>query len=138
LRGNELSLTTFVNGVPSLTIRTSYSRRAFPRTSFNRSIFSQVVFPAEFGNRFGGILDIVTRNGFDSNGHGSVTFGGGDYLRNNVSFDYGGHTKHFGYFVYGQGFESDRFLNTPEPVRFHDTGKGARSFAQLDYRPKFK
>jgi hypothetical protein len=44
LRGNELSLNTFVNGVSSLTIRTSYSRRAFPRTSFNRSIFLQVVF----------------------------------------------------------------------------------------------
>ena len=24
-------------------------------------------FPAEFGNRFGGILDVVTRSGFDAN-----------------------------------------------------------------------
>ena len=91
-------------------------------------------FPAEFGNRFGGILDIVTRGGFDANGHGSVTLGVGDYSRNNIAFDYGGHTKKFGYFIYGQGFESDRFLNTPEPVRFNDFGKGSRTFAQFDYR----
>jgi hypothetical protein len=134
LRGNELSLNTFINGV------SFYDN---PHQIFTPGISADIVqsvdvftggFPAEFGNRFGGILDIVTRNGFDANGHGSVTLGGGTYSRNNFSADYGGHKKKFGYFFYGQAFESDRFLNTPEPVRFNDNGKGARTFAQFDYR----
>ena len=134
LRGNELSLNTFVNGV---------SFFDNPHQLFTPGLAPDIIqsvnvitggFPAEFGNRFGGILDIVTRSGFDANNHGSVTLGGGTFLRNNLSFDYGGHTKKFGYFVYGGAFESERFLNTPERQLFHDFGKGARSFIQLDYR----
>lgn len=134
LRGNELSLNTFINGV------SFYDN---PHQLFTPGLSPDVIqsvnvitggFPAEFGNRFGGILDIVTRSGFDAQGRGSATIGAGTFLRHNLSLDYGGHTKRFGYFFYGQGFESDRFLNTPEPNRFHDQGYGARSFAQFDYR----
>jgi hypothetical protein len=134
LRGNELSLNTFINGV------SFYDN---PHQLFTPGLSPDIIksvnvvtggFPAEFGNRFGGILDIVTRSGFDSNGHGSATIGAGTFLRNNVSFDYGGHTSRLGYFFYGQGFDSARFLNTPEPNLFNDKGYGARSFAQFDYR----
>lgn len=133
LRGNELSLNTFINGV------SFYDN---PHQLFTPGLSPDIIqsvnvvtggFPAEFGNRFGGILDIVTRSGFDANGHGSATIGASTFLRNNISFDYGGHTPHFGYFFYGQGFESLRFLNTPEPTLLHDKGYGARSFAQFDY-----
>jgi len=135
LRGNELSLNNFINGV---------SFFDNPHQLFTPGLSPDIIqsvnvitggFPAEFGNRFGGILDIVTKTGFDANNHGSLTIGAGDYLRDNVSIDYGGHTERFGYFFYGQAFQSDRFLNTPVPERFRDRGRGSRSFAQLDYRP---
>ena len=135
LRGNELSLNNFINGV---------SFFDNPHQLFTPGLSPDIIqsvniitggFPAEFGNRFGGILDIVTRTGFDANNHGSLTVGAGDYLRDNASVDFGGHTERLGYFFYAQAFQSDRFLNTPEPRRFHDRGRGSRSFAQLDYRP---
>ncbi len=135
VRGNELSLNTFVNGV---------SFFDNPHQLFTPGLAPEVVqsvniitggFPAEFGNRFGGILDLVTRSGFDSSGHGSLTIGGGDALRNNAALDYGGETEKFGYFLYAQAFESQRYLNTAEARGLHDFGKGSRNFAQLDYRP---
>jgi hypothetical protein len=134
LRGNELSLNTFINGV---------SFFDNPHQLFTPGLSADVVqsmnvitggFPAEFGNRFGGILDIVTRSGFDARGHGSATIGAGTRLRDNLAFNYGDHTKRFGYFFYAQGFESERFLNTPEQSLLHDRGYGARTFAQLDFR----
>ena len=134
LRGNELSLNTFVNGV---------SFFDNPHQLFTPGLSPEIIqsvnvitggFPAEFGNRFGGILDVVTRSGFDANNHGSIASGAGTYLRDNASFNYGGHNDSFGFFLCGQVFQSDRFLNTPEPLRFHDRGKGSRSFVQLDYR----
>jgi 5-hydroxyisourate hydrolase-like protein (transthyretin family) len=134
LRGNELSLNNFINGV---------SFFDNPHQLFTPGLSPDIIqsvnlitggFPAEFGNRFGGILDIVTRTGFDANNHGSLTVGAGDYLRDNASIDFGGHSERLGYFFYAQAFQSDRFLNTPEPRRFHDRGRGSRSFAQLDYR----
>jgi outer membrane receptor protein involved in Fe transport len=135
LRGNELSLNNFINGV---------SFFDNPHQLFTPGLSPDIIqsvniitggFPAEFGNRFGGILDIVTRTGFDANNHGSLSVGAGDYLRDNASVDFGGHTERLGYFFYAQAFQSDRFLNTPERQRFHDRGRGSRSFAQLDYRP---
>ncbi|HTF37244.1 MAG TPA: TonB-dependent receptor [Blastocatellia bacterium] len=135
LRGNELSLNNFINGV---------SFFDNPHQLFTPGLSPDIIqsvniitggFPAEFGNRFGGILDIVTRTGFDANNHGSLTVGAGDYLRDNASVDFGGHTERLGYFFYAQAFQSDRFLNTPERQRFHDRGRGSRTFAQLDYRP---
>ena len=135
LRGNELSLNNFINGV---------SFFDNPHQLFTPGLSPDIIqsvniitggFPAEFGNRFGGILDIVTRTGFDANNHGSLTVGAGDYLRDNASVDFGGHSERLGYFFYAQAFQSDRFLNTPERQRFHDRGRGSRSFAQLDYRP---
>ncbi len=134
LRGNELSLNNFINGV-------SFFDNA--HQLFTPGLSPDIIqsvnvitggFPAEFGNRFGGILDIVTRSGFDANNHGSLTLGAGDYLRDNASIDFGGHTERLGYFFYAQMFQSDRFLNTPEPHRFHDRSRGSRSFAQLDFR----
>src|ERR1041384_7217906 len=136
LRGNELSLNTFINGV------SFYDN---PHQLFTPGLAPDVIqsvnvitggFPAEFGNRFGGILDVVTRSGFDAKQHGDVQLGAGPRLRNNLSFDYGGHTRKLGYFFYAQGFETERFLNTPEPNLLHDHGRGTRSFAQLDYRPR--
>jgi TonB dependent receptor-like, beta-barrel/Carboxypeptidase regulatory-like domain/TonB-dependent Receptor Plug Domain len=135
LRGNELSLNTFINGV---------SFFDNPHELFTPGLAPDIIqsvnvitggFPAEFGNRFGGILDIVTRSGFDANNHGSLTIGGGTSLRNNLAVDFGGHTERFGFFLYAQAFETDRFLNTPEPHAFHDFGTGTRSFAQFDFRP---
>ncbi|HST50726.1 MAG TPA: TonB-dependent receptor [Pyrinomonadaceae bacterium] len=133
LRGNELSLNTFINGV------SFYDN---PHQLFTPGLSPDVVqsvnvitggFPAEFGNRFGGILDIVTRTGFDAGGHGTLSLGAGTRLRDNISASYGDHTRRFGYFLYAQGFESERFLNTPTPDLLHDFGKGARSFVQFDY-----
>ncbi|MEW6209854.1 MAG: TonB-dependent receptor [Acidobacteriota bacterium] len=134
LRGNELSLNTFVNGV---------SFFDNPHQLFTSGLAPDVIqsvnvitggFPAEFGNRFGGILDIVTRTGFDADSRGSMNFGLGNYLRDNAAIDYGGHTERLGYFFYAQAFQSDRFLNTPKENIFHDRGRGLRGFAQFDYR----
>src|SRR5262249_47139835 len=134
LRGNELSLNTFINGV---------SFFDNPHQLFTPGLSPEVIqsvniitggFPAEFGNRFGGILDLVTRSGFDSDNHGSLAVGAGNFLRNNLAFDFGGHTSKLGYFVYAQVFENLRFLNTPEPERFHGFGKGGRSLVQFDYK----
>ena len=134
LEGNELSLNTFVNGV------SFYDN---PHQLFSPGLSSDVVqsmnvvtggFPAEFGNRFGGILDIVTRSGFDSSGHGTFATTFGTYLRQSAEASYGDHTERFGYFVYAQGFENDRILNTPVRDRFNDFGQGARFYGQFDYR----
>jgi outer membrane receptor protein involved in Fe transport len=91
-------------------------------------------YSAEYGNRFGGILDVVTKSGFTTRNRGSVIVGTGTAQRHNVGVDFGGHTERVGYYVNLGAFTSDRFLSPPSPRSIHNRGRGLRSFGQLDFR----
>src|SRR5437868_2115267 len=67
VRGNEIALNTFLNGV---------SFWENPHTVFSAGLTPDIIqsvnvltgnFPAEYGNRFGGVLDIVTKSGLSMN-----------------------------------------------------------------------
>src|SRR6185503_15980732 len=80
VRGHEISLNTFINGV---------SFWENPHTVFSSGVTPDIVqtanvitgaFPAEYGNRFGGVIDVVTKSGLSFNNQGTVTFGVGTAL----------------------------------------------------------
>lgn len=133
VRGQEIALNTFINGV---------SFWENPHLVFSPGLGADYIdsinvmtggFSAEYGNRFGGILDVVTKSGLRMRGHGSVSLGIGSALRHNAAVEYGGRQGSFGYYLNAAGFESARFLSPPETISLHNTGRAARSFAQLDY-----
>jgi hypothetical protein len=135
IRGHEVALNPFINGV------------AFwenPHVVFSPGLGVDYIesmnvmtgaFSAEYGNRFGGVLDVVTKSGFSMSNHGSVTLGVGTALRHNAGVEWGGHSERAAYYVNVAGFESGRFLSPPETVAIHDTGRGSRGFAQFDFAP---
>ena len=134
VRGNELSLHQFINGVSFL----DNSHRHFA-PGFSPQIFETVSimsggFPAEFGNRYGGILDVTTRSGRALDGGGSATIGLGTVESRDGAFDYGGSAGRWGYYVYSGASNSDRFLNPPEPEERHASGRSTRAVAQIDYQ----
>ncbi|OFV93333.1 MAG: hypothetical protein A3H28_09485 [Acidobacteria bacterium RIFCSPLOWO2_02_FULL_61_28] len=133
VRGQEIALNTFINGV-------SFWENA--HAMFSVGLSPDVIqsvnvmtggFPAEYGNRFGGVLDIVTKSGFSMNNDGALTLGFGTALRHNASIEYGGHTEKAAFYLFSSAFESARFLSPPDPRSIHNTGRGARSFAQFDF-----
>jgi outer membrane receptor protein involved in Fe transport len=133
IRGHEIALNPFINGV---------SFWENPHAVFSPGLGVDYIesinvmtggFSAEYGNRFGGVLDIVTKSGFKMDNNGSITLGAGTALRNNVGIEIGGHTERAAYYMNLSGMESARFLNPPEPRSIHNTGRAARGFAQFDF-----
>jgi len=133
VRGNEIALNTFINGV---------SFWENPHSVFSSGLTPDIVqtanvmtgeFPAEYGNRFGGVIDIVTKSGRSMNNQGSVTIGVGSALRHNAAVEWGGHSRRAGYYFYSSAFESARFLSPNDPRSIHDTGRGSHNFLQLDF-----
>jgi hypothetical protein len=132
VRGEEVALNPFINGV------------AFwenPHAVFSAGLSPDVIetanvmtgaFPAEYGNRFGGIVDVVTKSGLRMANTGSVTVNGGEAGRFNLLGDFGGHRKGLGYYGFGSMFESDRFLSPPDPQAIHDHARGGHGLFQLD------
>jgi hypothetical protein len=133
IRGTEFSLHEFLNGV-------SFLDNMQPQ--FNPGVSPQIFetvdlmvggFTPEYGNRFGGVLDITTRSGADLGGHGDVNFRGATLDNYDLNADYGGQSGELGYYFFVDGFTSGRFLDPPEPKQLYDVGKGARAATQLDW-----
>jgi len=133
VRGTEFSLHEFINGVSFLdNTQPQFSPGISPQI-FETVDLMTGGFPSEYGNRFGGVLDVTTRSGADLNGHGDVNFRGATLDNYDLNADYGGKYRGLGYYFFIDGFTSGRFLDPPEPQEFYDFGKGSRATAQFDW-----
>lgn len=132
IRGQELALNPLINGV---------SFWENPHAVFSGGVSPDVIetanvmtgaFSAEYGNRFGGVVDIVTKSGFSMQNDGSITLNGGQAGRRNFSAEFGGNRGRAAYYLFGSAFSSDRFLSPPAPQAIHNEGRGGHAFVQLD------
>src|SRR5438876_4437121 len=134
VRGTESSLHEFINGVSFLdNTQPQFSAGVSPQI-FETVDLMTGGFTPEYGNRFGGVLDITTRSGSDLAGHGDLNFRGATLDNYDLNADYGGQIGKFGYYLFVDGFTSGRYLDPPEPKELFDFGKGARATTQLDWR----
>jgi hypothetical protein len=135
VRGQEVALNTMINGVFFW---------ENPHAIFSGGVTPDVIdvanvmtggFSAEYGNRFGGVVDVVTKSGFGQNRQGSLNVNLGEARRHNLAGDFGDHGEKAAYYVAASYFQSDRFLSPPDPQAIHDRGRGGHGFFQLDARP---
>jgi len=133
VRGNEFSLHESINGV-------SFLENTQPQFSpgISPQIFETVDlmtggFTPEYGNRFGGVLDITTRSGRTMQGHGSLNFLGLTQDNYDLNAEYGGAAGKLGYYAFADGFTSGRFLDPPDAIELNDFGSGLRGTTQLDW-----
>jgi outer membrane receptor protein involved in Fe transport len=132
IRGHEVALNPVINGVsfwenPHFLMSPGLSPLVIDTANVMTGGFS-----AEYGNRFGGVVDIVTKSGMRMQHDGFVAATGGQAGRGSATGEIGGHRSHFGYYVFGSVSTSDRFLSPPDPVAMHDSGRSGHGFVQLD------
>ena len=133
VRGEEIALNPIIDGV------------AFwenPHAMFSAGVSPDVVdtanvmtgaFPAEYGNRFGGVVDVSTRSGLRTQGRGSASLSIGDDGRRHAAAAAGGRRRSFGYFLSGASLVSDRFLSAADPRAIHDEGSARHAFGRFDW-----
>ncbi len=134
IRGHEVALNPFINGVQFWENAHSVFSPGLGVDYIESMNVMTGGYSAEYGNRFGGILDVVTKSGFTLGNRGSVSLGAGTAQRHNVGLEFGGHAERAAYYFNLAGFTSDRFLSPPSPEAIHDTGRGLRGFGQVDFR----
>ena len=89
--------------------------------------------PSQYGLRGAGIIDLTTKSGSLDPG-GSVTVYGGSHGEFEPSFDYGGSTGPFTYFVTGDFLRSDLGIESPDGSSdpLHDHTKQHHGFAYVE------
>ena len=132
IRGEEVALNPFINGVAFWENPHAVFSAGFSPDVIETANVMTGGFPAEYGNRFGGVVDIVTKSGLRMDHRASVTLNGGEAGRRNVLGEVGGRRNRVGYYVFGSMFESDRFLSPPDPEAIHDHARGGHVFFRLD------
>lgn len=137
-RGIEYQVQYSIDGIPITdTIADTFAAAPDPR-GFRSVEVSTANIPAEYGNKLAGIIAVTTRSGLEIPQSGSVTLSGGSFSSFETSFDVGGHTRKFGYFVSAAGSTTDRFLDPPAIENFHNNGQAVKSFFKFDYAPSDK
>jgi outer membrane receptor for ferrienterochelin and colicins len=134
IRGHEVALNPSINGVQFWENAHSVFSPGLGVDYIDSINVMTGGFSAEYGNRFGGILDVVTKSGFTMQQRGSVTLGMGTAQRRNDGAEFGTRSDRTALYANVGGFMSDRFLSPPSPRSIHNTGRGLRSFARLDFR----
>src|SRR5437899_11014444 len=138
VRGTEFSLHEFINGVSFLdNTQPQFSPGVSPQI-FETVDLLTGGFTPEYGNRFGGVLDITTHSGADLGRHGDINFRGATLDTYDLNADYGGQVGKLGYYFFADGFTSGRFLDPPQPHELYDFGKGSRAATQFDWHAATK
>ena len=132
IRGHEIALNPVVNGVSFWENTHAVFSPGFTADVIETANVMTGGFPAEYGNRFGGVVDVVTKSGLRMDHRGSASLSLGDEGRRRGSAEVGGARRGVGYYAFGSLFETDRFFSPPNPEAFHDSADGAHVFATVD------
>jgi outer membrane receptor protein involved in Fe transport len=99
------------------------------------------VLPAQYGYRTSGVIDIHTKDGCDA-GHNDATIFGGQRDTAQASFQLGGCSGKFSYYLTGMFLQSNLGFSSavPAPDPIHDAVTQGQGFAYLTYalRPTAK
>jgi len=86
---------------------------------------------AQYGDRAYGVLNVVTRSGFERNNEGELVASYGNFDTTNDQISFGSHTERFAYYASLNGNRSDLGLETPTPGVLHDSVGGLGGFLSL-------
>jgi hypothetical protein len=89
--------------------------------------------PAEYGEKVGTVVNLVTKSGLGTPFHGELEGGAARYATYESGLALGGGSKNLAAFASLNGSWSDRFLDPVSFDNLHNTGQGQRAFARLDY-----
>ncbi|HEX3653001.1 MAG TPA: TonB-dependent receptor [Rhizomicrobium sp.] len=132
VRGEHAALQYRLNGVILPEGISVFGQTLDPRLVGSMNLLTGAL-PAEYGLVTGGIVDIHTKSGLFEPG-GQVGIYGGSHSEIEPSFDYGGSSGNFNYFVAGDYLSNTLGIESPDgsPDPLHDRTTQYHGFAYLE------
>jgi len=88
---------------------------------------------ADAGDRTYGVLNVVTRSGFERDREGDFTVNAGSFYRTDDQLSFGDHNERSAYYVSANGYRTNLGLSTPASTVVHDAANGYGGFGSFIY-----
>src|SRR5579863_8933058 len=123
VRGEHNGLQYRINGIILPEGISVFGQSLDPRLISTMSLITGAL-PAEYGLRTAGIIDITTKSGIQVPG-GAIAIYGGSHEQIQPSFNYGGGSGQYSYFISGDFLRNDLGIESPDgssdPIHDHTT-----------------
>src|SRR6202521_1439337 len=124
-RGSEYDVQFVVDGLPLTQNRSSAFAPSFDAGDVESLRVLTASFPAEYGRKLGGIVEVITKKDIQAGWHGRLDAGGGSFstLNGAAGISYARGAQRFS--VSGEGFHTDRYLDPPVLANYTNRGNAA-------------
>lgn len=124
-RGSEYDVQFVVDGLPLTQNRSPAFAPSFDASEVESLRVLTASFPAEYGRKLGGIVEVTTKKDVQAGWHGRFEAGGGSFsaLNGAAGISYGREAERFS--VGGEGFHTDRYLDPPVLANYTNRGNAA-------------
>jgi len=127
-RGSEYDVQYVLDGLPLTQNRSPAFAPAFDADDVESMRVLTANFPAEYGRKLGGIIEVTTTKDRPGGLHGQLDAGGGSFstVTGSAALSYAAGKNRFS--LSGDGFHTDRYLDPPVLLNFTNRGN-ARGFS---------
>ncbi len=124
-RGAEYDVQFVVDGLPLTQNRSPAFAPSFDAGDVESLRVLTASFPAEYGRKLGGIVEVTTKKDVQAGWHGRFDTGGGSFstLNGSAGISYAREADRFS--VRGEGFHTDRYLDPPVLANYTNRGNAA-------------
>ena len=124
-RGSEYDVQFVVDGLPLTQNRSPAFAPSFDAGEVESLRVLTASFPAEYGRKLGGIVEVTTKKDVQAGWHGRLDAGGGSFSTVNgaAGISYAREAERFS--VGGEGFHTDRYLDPPVLANYANRGNAA-------------
>jgi outer membrane receptor for Fe3+-dicitrate len=124
-RGSEYDVQFVVDGLPLTQNRSPAFAPSFDSSEVESLRVLTASFPAEYGRKLGGIVEVTTKKDVAAGWHGRFEAGGGSFSSVNgaAGISYARGADRFS--GSGEGFHSDRYLDPPVLANYTNRGNAA-------------
>jgi len=131
-RGSEYQVQYVIDGIPLYDNRSPAFAQTLGVDEFESLTVRTANYPAEFGRKLGGVIEINTQHDLRSGLHGQASFQGGSFsqLSGYGAIQYSRGRNSFS--LSSQGMATDRYLDPPVPQNYTNYGSGGGGSARFD------
>jgi len=131
-RGSEYAVQYVIDGIPLYDNRSPAFAQGLGADEFESMTVRTANYPAEFGRKLGGVIEINTQHDLHSGLHGQVSLQGGSFSQvsgfGTVQYARGRNS----FSLSSEGMATDRYLDPPVLENFTNHGSGGSGSARFD------